>query len=114
MKITNLTKNCIITSKASLADTFITRMVGLLSKAELKKDEALVITQCRSIHMFFMRFSIDVIFADRDCKVVGVIRNIRPFQLSPIFFNSFFAIELSPGIIEETKTAVGDHLVFQV
>lgn len=89
-------------------------MVGLLSKKDLKKDEALVISRCQSIHMFFMRFAIDVIFADRNCKVVGIVRNIRPFQLSPIFFKSFFAIELRPGTIEETKTSLGDQLIFQV
>lgn len=73
----------------------------------------MIITRCNSIHMFFMRFSIDVIFTDRNYKVVGLCKNIQPFQLSPIFLNSFFAIETPTGTIQSTDTALGDQLIIQ-
>ena len=60
--------------------------------------------------MLFMRFPIDVIFVDKNDRVVGLVAHIKPFRLSPIFFQSQYAIEVSEGVIEQTKTAVGDQI----
>ena len=110
MKIFNKSKNTVIAQDASVADTFWTRMKGLLGREEVFADEALVITNCRSIHMFFMRFAIDAIFVDDQDRVVGLVENIKPFRLSPIFFRSRYVIELKAGTIAVTKTSLGDQL----
>lgn len=110
MKVFNKTKNTTLASRAVLADTFVSRLTGLLNRDSLFKDEALIITHCQSIHMFFMRFAIDVIFVGRDNRVVGIVENIKPFQLSPVFFNSRYAIELKAGSILATQTSIGDYL----
>jgi uncharacterized membrane protein (UPF0127 family) len=60
--------------------------------------------------MFFMRFAIDAIFVDSSHTVVGVVKNIKPFQISPVFFKSSFVIELPVGTVERSQTQVGDHL----
>jgi len=106
----NKTKNTIIARKVKIADTWPSRMVGLINRKSLPKEEALVITRCRSIHMFFMRFSIDVIFLDKEHHVVGLVEGIKPFRLSPIFLRSNYAIEVAAGVIAETKTSVGDRI----
>ena len=85
-------------------------MVGLLNRSSLGAREALIIDHCQSIHMFFMRFAIDVIFVDRNCQVVGLVVGIKPYRLSPIFFKASDAIELKEGAIQESKTQIGDHL----
>jgi len=95
-----------------MADTALSRMVGLLNQKTIGEDEALVITQCRSIHMFFMRFAIDVIFLDRQKRVVGLVKGIRPFRISPYFFKAFYAVEGAPGMIAGSGTQVGDILDF--
>ncbi|VAX37455.1 hypothetical protein MNBD_UNCLBAC01-523 [hydrothermal vent metagenome] len=110
MKILNKTKKNIIAEQATVADTFISRMVGLLAHKSLLSNEALIITQCNSIHMFFMSFAIDVIFVNKRDEVVGLIRNIKPFRLSPIFWKSSYAIEVSVGVIDLSKTELGDVL----
>ena len=110
MKILNYTKNTILAKEARLADTFVSRMIGLLDRPNISKGEALVITQCQSIHMFFMRFAIDVVFANKDNQIVGLVENIQPFRLSPIFFKASYAIELAPGVIVDSKTAIGDRI----
>src|SRR3989344_2443257 len=110
MRIFNKSKNTVIAQNASLADTFSTRMKGLLGRQELSAGEALVITKCRSIHMFFMRFAIDAIFVDNQDRVVGLVENIKPFCLSPIFLHSRYVIELKPGTIAATKTSFHDQL----
>ena len=63
--------------------------------------------------MFFMRFSIDVVFVnDKNC-VVGVVKNIKPFQLSPVFWKADRAIELSAGTATRLDTKIGDILSFE-
>ena len=89
----------------------MSRMKGLLGRTALGEGEALVITQCNSIHMFFMRFAIDVIFVDRAWTIVGLVRNIRPFAVSPIFWKAAAAIELPSGIIDCQGIQLG-HEVF--
>lgn len=110
-KIINKTQNTIISQKTKLANTCISRFVGLLDRSSLEPEEALLLKPCSSVHMFFMRFSIDVIFVNHNDCVVGLVRNLKPFQLSPLFFKASYAIELPKGLIDSTKTSVGDQIV---
>ncbi len=110
MKILNTSKNTVIARNVRFADTFWTRMKGLLGRRSISSEEALVITKCQSIHMFFMRFAIDAIFVDGKDRVVGLVENIKPFCLSPIFLRSKYVIELRAGTIAATKTALRDQL----
>ena len=87
-------------------------MIGLLGRAKIEQNQALIIGNCNSIHMFFMRFAIDVIFIDKEKKVVGFEKNIKPFQLSKIYWKSTAAIELATGVIDRSKTQIGDQLSF--
>jgi len=108
--ITNLTRNTVIASQVQIARNYRQRMKGLLGVEEFSSGQALVITDCQSIHMFFMKFPIDVIFCDSQNKVVGVCLEIKPFHLSPIFFRASYAIELPVGSIAASKTQIGDQV----
>lgn len=108
MKIINKTTDTVIALKGKMADTFFSRLMGLMNRAALFPEEALVITRCQSIHMFFMRFPIDVVFVDKRNCVVGVVERIQPFQLSPVFFKSSYVIELPEGAIARKKISIGD------
>lgn len=110
MKVLNLTKNTTIAVHAELASSPWSRMKGLLGRSSLPENTALIITRCNSIHMFFMKFPIDVIFVNQENVVVGLVRNILPFRLSRIFWRAKDAIELPCGVIENTQTRVGDKL----
>lgn len=108
--ISNLTRSTVIATAIEIAQDPRTRMKGLLGRSGLAQNEALVITQCQSIHMFFMKFPIDVIFCDRQNIVVGLCADLKPFSLSPIFFNASYAIELPSGTITSSKTQKGDQI----
>ena len=108
--IINLTQNTTIASQVKVAGDPGQRMKGLLGVEQFPQGQALVITHCQSIHMFFMRFPIDVIFCDRQNKVVGLCQEINPFCLSPIFFKASYAIELPSGTIALSKTQPGDQI----
>jgi len=108
--ITNLTRNTVIASRLKMASNPWARMKGLLGTRSIPQGEALIITHCKSIHMFFMQFPIDVIFCDHQNKVVGLCQNIKPFRLSPVFFKASYVIELPSGSIAATKTQAGDQV----
>lgn len=111
-KIFNTTRKTTVADQVKVAGTFFARMVGLLNRGPLNQGEALVILSCRQIHMVFMRFSIDVIFVDKNYKVVGLVRNIPPFGFSPVFWKASFAIEVPATTIEKSKTQLEDMLGF--
>ncbi len=108
MTILNQTRGTVLATRLEVADSSQSRMRGLLGRSHLPDNEALLIRPCSSVHMMFMRFSIDVVFLGKDQAVVGLCPNLRPYQFSPIFFNSCCAIELPAGKIEASRTAKGD------
>ena len=108
MKIINLTKNTLLADEAKMANTFFTRLIGLLNRNSLRKGEALILTPSNCIHSLFMRFAIDVIFLDKIGKVVAVLPSFKPFRFSPIYFGASLTIELPEYTLQLTKTQPGD------
>jgi hypothetical protein len=110
MKIINKTKNTTLSDKVIIAQTPLARLKGLLGKKEFKNGEALIIKPCNSIHTFFMRFAIDVLFVGKDNRVIKAFHRLVPFRLTPVYFNSRLVIELPVGTLETTSTKEGDTL----
>ena len=112
MRITNSTRGSELATQARRANTFLARLVGLLGRSSLTPGEALLIEPCSSVHTAFMRFTIDVVFVDKDGRVVKITPNMRPFRVRGVFKASCSVIELPKGTIEATRTAPGDELAF--
>lgn len=108
MKIVNLSNNAVLADKARVADTFWRRLVGLLNRNSLEKGEALILKPANSIHTFFMRFSIDILFLDKKNKVISLFSVFRPFRFTPVYFGAYLAIELPAGTFQITQTKLGD------
>lgn len=96
-----------------MVNTPFKRMKGLLGKKELKKGQALVLKPCNSIHTFFMRFPIDVLFVDKDNRVIEAISKVQPFRLTYIYFNAALAIELPTATIQSSSTSKGDSILLE-
>lgn len=110
MKIINVTKGVILAEEAVIAETFFTRIRGLLGRKEFRAGQALVIKPCNSIHTFFMRFPIDVLFIDKNNKVVSATPALAAFRISKVYFNAAYVVELPAGVLKTTATSVGDLL----
>jgi len=110
MKIINKTKNNLLADNVSFADTSFKRIKGLLGRGQLNRGEALIIRPCNSIHTFFMRFAIDVLFVDRNNRIVKAMPNLKPFCITGVYFTADKVIELPAGIIQSTDTQFGDIL----
>ena len=86
------------------------RKRGLLKRDGLARRHAMVIAPTNAIHTFFMRFTIDVVFASKDGTVVGLRKSLKPWRLA-ISPRAYCAIELAAGAIDRDSIAVGDRLV---
>lgn len=65
------------------------------------------------MHMFFMRFAIDIVFLDRNRKVVKINRNLKPWRVSSVVFGARTALELPAGAANSSATRVGDQIRFE-
>lgn len=108
MKVYNSSKNSIILKDAKVAENFFTRSVGLLSKKSLNEGEGLIIKPCCSIHTFFMRFNIDVLFINKKNEVIALYENVAPWRILPIHPTSHYVIELFANSITEKSIEKGD------
>jgi uncharacterized membrane protein (UPF0127 family) len=113
-KLTNKTQNVEIANDVRLAKTFIERTVGLIGVYSMPKDFALWIQgsrfiPCNSIHTFFMRFAIDVVFVDRELKVKAIYRNVRPWRVTPVVKGAWSVLEFRGGALS-SSIEVGDQL----
>lgn len=113
MEVLNKSKNASLAKDARLADTFISRLAGLLGRKGLGPSEGLILRPCDSVHTFFMRFVIDVIFVDRNNTVIKVYPRLKPNRLTPVFFKAYYAVELPAGTIQSTQTKEGDTLAIR-
>jgi uncharacterized protein len=86
-----------------------TRNRGLLGRATLERNHALILAPCNAVHMFFMKFPIDVMFVGRDGTVRRIARELRPWRLAGSL-TAYATIETAAGVARESDTRVGDVL----
>ena len=101
-----------LAARAAIARSLPARMIGLLGRRGLGAGEGLVLLACRSVHTWFMQFPIDVIFADREWRVVAMREAMPPWQVTPLVGQAQAVIELPAGTAKQARLAVGDTLVF--
>lgn len=99
MKVYNSTQNNLIADDVKVADNFVTRTFGLIPKNSLNEGEGLLIKPCCSIHTFFMKFAIDVLFVNKKNEVVALYENVKPWRTLPIHLSSHYVIELPADTI---------------
>ena len=108
-RLVNARNGAVLADRLGSAFDSKSRRTGLLGRSDFEDGEALVIAPSNSIHTFFMRFSIDVVFARRDGSVVSVRHAVKPWRLaaSP---RAYLVIELPAGTLARTQTRGGDRL----
>ena len=112
MRALNLSRQTRLAARAGVADTFLSRLVGLLGQRSLNEDEGLWIKPCRSIHTVGMRFSLDVVFLDAQNRVVKTRSGLAPFRICWGGREAVSVLELPAGTIEHSHTAPGDQIRF--
>ena len=109
-KLLNKSKPSSLDFQLEKADGFFSRAVGLLGRDRLEDRTALWITRCRSIHTFFMKFSIDVVFVDKHLTVKKVLSNVAPWKMPLPVLSASSVFEFNGGQSLLLQVEVGDQL----
>jgi len=123
MKIVNTTKGTMIAHHTEKAEGFWKKAKGLMFRKRLENGKALLMIfrneSTRGIWMPFMRFPIDVIFADSSRKVVSLHSGVQPMTGNPKTWKIYkspipakYIIEVNAGTIKKSRTEAGDRLDF--
>ncbi len=99
--------------KVIVADSFLTRLAGLMFRKKLPPETGLLLTPCNSVHMCFMRFSIDVVYLDKEYKILKVVKNLRPWIGMSLCSQAWAALELTAGEAERCGLVVGKKLIHE-
>lgn len=112
VRAVNETQDTVIAERVEWAGTSETRRRGLLGRDSLGPGEGIYIVPTQWIHMFGMRFAIDVVFLDGEGRVLSLQRNLRPNRLSRPVWRAEGALELPAGAIDVTGIELGDVVGF--
>ena len=108
----NESRGTVLGDAITVADNRHERNIGLLKHPGLKQGEGLWIVPCLSVHTFFMKFAIDLVFIDKQRRVRKVRHAVPPWRASGCLW-AHSVIELPPGSVGATGTQPGDQLVIE-
>ena len=91
---------------------------GLLGRDRLEPGHGMLFVRGRFepfmwMHMFFMRFAIDIVFLDRNDTVIRISHALKPWRMSAIVFGARTALELEAGAAIRSDTRIGDSISFE-
>lgn len=99
-----------LADRVELANTFFKRLRGLMFRRRLAPDQALWLRPCNGVHTFWMLFAIDVIFLDRELRIVRLVENMRPFRVTRPHLAARSVLEMAAHSISSAGLRVGDRL----
>ena len=111
MQVANVTRQTVLATCMEVADSAAKRNKGLLGREQLAPGEGLWIIPCESVHTFWMKFPIDLIYLDRKNHIKKLRGSVPPWRLSACL-SAHSVLELPAGTIRNTQTQPGDTLEF--
>jgi len=94
---------------ARWARTMLQRLVGLLKTPSLENNHGLLLSPCSSIHTFGMRYNLDIVFLDREKKILKCVSDLKPNRTAAAR-KAYYALELPGGTLQQRPLAVGVRL----
>jgi uncharacterized membrane protein (UPF0127 family) len=110
VKVVNETRGTIIGDRVEVAETSMTRMVGLLGRDGVDAGAGLWIKPSSGVHTIGMKFPIDVIGLNGKREVIKLWENLVPYRLTSVSGKLRSVVELSAGRIAECQVKLGDVL----
>ncbi len=96
--------------RVKIADSFLARFCGLMGRKRLPEGVGLLLAPCSSIHMCFMRFSIDAVYLDREHRIRKIVRKLRPWIGFSVCSGAWGVLELAAGEAERLGLHPGQRL----
>jgi len=118
IRAVNQTRGTVLCERLEDAGGLSGQSRGLLGRDGLEPGTGMLFENGRFtpmmwMHMFFMRFAIDIVFLGRGGKVVKVNRNLKPWRVSSMVFGARLALELPAGAATASATEPGDQIRFE-
>ncbi len=113
VRVVNATRGTVLGERVRVAATGLERIVGLLGERELPAGDGLLIVPSQGVHTWGMLFPIDIAELDGGWNVLALRRRMRAFRVTRIFWKAAAVLELPPGVLDSTATAIGDTLTFE-
>lgn len=110
MPVINASKHTWLATTVRKADSFMTRLIGLLKRNALGPEEALWLIPSKGIHTIGMKFPIDVIFLDKNSVVLEAISGLAPYRITAVRLRGHSILELPKGTVQKSRTEIGDQL----
>ena len=102
----------VICERCTIADRALARLRGLLGRRALPPGEGLLLRPSPSVHTWFMRFPIDVVFLDRDLRVLDARAAVRPWRMAG-HRGARAVLELAAGESSRRGLRAGDRLMLR-
>jgi uncharacterized protein len=114
IEVYNVSRGATLGTHIAVAANPWQRFRGLMGERALADGCGLLIRPCNSIHMFFMRLPLDVLYCGTSgpdgAPVLRLLTGIKPWRVGPIVRGSKFVLELPVGAIERTGTRINDFI----
>ena len=115
MRAFNRTRGALLGERIEPAADWLGRSRGLAARGRLENGQGMLFRKGRLtpfmwMHMFFMRFAIDVVFLDGRDVVMELNAGLRPWRVSSLVVGAHKVLELPAGTCERTSTKVGDRI----
>lgn len=112
VRVSNPTRGFTLGTRIGVAEGWWQRVRGLVGRGPLLEGEGLLLRPCRAVHMFGMRYPLDVAFVDRRGEVVARYAALPPGGRTGWHREALDALELPAGTLEATGTQEGDTVVY--
>lgn len=110
LTVRNLTRSNVVGTGILLAETALSRAVGLLGRQSVQPGDGMLITPCSGVHTIGMRCAIDVVGLDHRLRVIRLWPHLVPYRITAISLKVKSVLELAAGEIAATRLRLGDCL----
>ena len=111
--VRNRTTGRVLAWRVRRADGLVSRMVGFLPRNSIAPEEGLWFEGCNAVHTVGMRTALDIVFLDRDLRVLRVDAGVLPQRLYVGAKRAYVVVEFGPGFVKANPLAPGDKLALE-
>lgn len=112
IRVVNRSRGTLLGNRILLVDSWLGRLRGFLGRPEPRRGEGILLVPCSAVHMYGMKFPLDLVFLNGDGIAVEIVRNLQPWERTKRVGEARSVLEVSRGTIDSTATEVGDRLVW--
>jgi uncharacterized membrane protein (UPF0127 family) len=97
-----------------VAERFGTRWRGLMFYPQMPGIDGLLLYPCNSVHLFWMRFALCLLYLERNGQILQIVERIAPNRIGPIVKGAYYVLETQPGLSSQKQLNCGERLSWKL